>query len=189
MNANFALLVGRLAAKPILSNHATKNGTTARVFFTVAVTRLGDLGKPQEEQRTNWVPVVAWGSLAERCAQYLDRGTEVTVVGENIFESVAKRDDEGNHIEIDGVRQYRKFSHVQGNSVQFGEASKKEQSRKEASDFGDQLSNLQLQIDVLADKKGEGETITATPPTDDATVGSVADPFEEGAGGDAVADE
>lgn len=33
-------------------------------------------------ERTVWVPVEAWGRLAENCAQYLEKGREVLVRGE-----------------------------------------------------------------------------------------------------------
>lgn len=33
------------------------------------------------EKRTNWIPVVVWGVQAEKCSQYLQKGSKILVEG------------------------------------------------------------------------------------------------------------
>ncbi len=180
MNANQIIIVGRLSAKPVLKGFTNKDKKPGhRCFMRVAVTRLGDLGAKRDDQRTNYIPVVAWGPLGERCAQFLDVGTEVTVVGELIAESKPKLDGEGNHIEIDGVKQYNDYTNVQANSVQFGRKSAKNAT---TSDMQGQLAALQTRLDAMG--SGEGQP-AATPESDSADTPAPAgetgdNPFEEG---------
>ncbi len=88
MNVNNWFGVGRVANKPILKPYTNKAGENGmRCFFRVAITRLEDRGlKRSEKPRAVFIPVVTWGAAAERHAQYLDVGTEVTVMGQLIIE-------------------------------------------------------------------------------------------------------
>jgi single-stranded DNA-binding protein len=182
MNANSISIVGRLAGKPVLKGFNKANGEGGfRSFMRVAVTRLGDLGAKRDDQRTNFVPVVAWGGLAQRIAQYLDKGTEVYVEGELIAESKPKLDAAGNAIVIDGKTQYDEYIHVQARSCQFGRKSMKNQS---PADIAAQLASLQTRIDSMT--TGEGaptETPASTPatPAAESAPAEGANPFEDGA--------
>lgn len=181
MNANVITIVGRLAGKPSLKGFTKKDNSEGfRSFMRVAVTRLGDLGAKQDERRTNFIPVVAWGGLAQRIAQYLDKGTEVTVVGELIAESKPKLDANGNHIEIDGRKQYDEYIHIQATSCQFGRKSMKNAS---ASDVSSQLAALQGRMDALAAGEGAPATSAESTPEAPAAGATGANPFE----GDATA--
>lgn len=165
MNANITTIVGRLAAKPQLKGYKKKDGSDGfRGFMRVAVTRLGDLGKPREERRTNFCPVVSWGALAQRCAQHLDTGTEVTVVGELIAESQVITDAQGQPVlDANGKKQYREFIHIQANSVQFGRRSMKNASQ---GDLASQVAALQARMDAAAGGHGTpapAETPASTP--------------------------
>jgi single-stranded DNA-binding protein len=175
MNGNSISIVGRLAGKPVLKGFNKKDGSGGfRSFMRVAVTRLGDLGAKREDQRTNFVPVVAWGGLAERIAQYLDKGTEVLVSGELIAESKVKTDANGAPIVIDGKTQYDEYIHVQATSCQFGRKSLKNQS---PADMQAQLAALQTSIDSMA--SGEGAPVE-TPASTPATPVEGANPFAAG---------
>jgi single stranded DNA-binding protein len=160
MNANFVVIVGRLSMDPILKSFTRKDETVShRVFMSVAVTRLGDLGAKREDQRTNFVPVVVWGKQAETCAQYLARGTEVTVVGELIAESRVKLDENQQPIVINGVTQRDSFIQVQATSVQFGAKSQKNAS---AADVATQLAALTARVAELSkDEEAAGEATPA----------------------------
>jgi hypothetical protein len=177
MNGNHVSIVGRLAAKPSLKGFTKKDNVEGfRSFMRVAVTRLGDLGAKRDDQRTNYVPVVAWGGLAQRIAQYLDKGTEVLVSGELIAESKVKLDAAGAPIVIDGKTQYDEFIHVQATSCQFGRKSMKNQS---PADITAQLAALQGRIDAMT--SGEGQPTDApasTPATPASTPATGANPFE-----------
>jgi single-strand DNA-binding protein len=75
---NRIILIGNLTADPELKY--TQSGT-ARVQFSIAVNRMykDASGKLQEE--TTFVPIVAWGSQAENCHNYLNKGRAVAVEG------------------------------------------------------------------------------------------------------------
>ncbi len=167
MDYNHAMIVGRLAGAPILKMYKKGDGTEgSRCFMRVAVTRLGDLGRPRNERRTNFIPVVCWGELAKRVAQYLDKGTEVTCAGEFIAES--------QKIEGSNPVEYREFINLQANIVQFGRRSNKNASP-------DQLiaeaKALQERIDAAAAGAGQ-PTGTDMGATSAPVEGK--NPFEEG---------
>lgn len=164
MNANIITVVGRLAAKPQLKGYKKADGTDGfRGFMRVAVTRLGDLGKPRDQQRTNFIPVVLWGALAQRSAQHLDTGTEVTVTGEMIAESQKLEDGK-----------YRDYIHIQANSVQFGRRSAKNSTP--AGDVTSQLAAMQARLDAITAGAGTSATPQANPGLVEGT-----NPFDVGA--------
>ena len=178
MNGNHITLCGRLAGKPVLKGFNKKDKSEGfRSFMRVAVTRLGDLGAKRDDQRTNFVPVVAWGGLAQRIAQYLDKGGEVLVSGELIAESKVKTDAAGAPIVLNGKTQYDEYIHVQATSVQFGRKSLKNQS---PADIAVQLASLQTRIDAMTSGEGQPtETPASTPVTSAETPVAGDNPFEK----------
>ena len=125
MDQNICMFVGRLAAKPILSQYDKKdaNGEITgekghRVFFRVMVTNLADRGKPRNQQRSNAIPIVAWDAQAVQHAKYLDQGTEVTIMGELIVEANKNADGTYNP----------DHWNIRGWDVQYGQASMKNAS-------------------------------------------------------------
>lgn len=136
MNSNTTILVGRLAGDPILKSYSKKDGSEGhRCFFRLAITRLSDRGSKAEDRRTNFIPVVAWGDAAKRHAQFLAKGTEVTVVGEIIAES--KKNEDGT---------YTDFFSVQANDIQYGQRSlknaKPEDLQRQVSALSARLANV-----------------------------------------------
>ena len=75
---NSVKMIGRLAQDPEV--RYTKTGK-AVASFTVAVSR--SFGQPGQEQResTDFIPIVAWGNLAEHCGNNLAKGFRVFVEG------------------------------------------------------------------------------------------------------------
>ena len=75
---NSVQIMGNLARDPVI--RATKTGRSVAAF-TVAVNR--NYTTPQGEQRqfTDWVNVVAWGTLAEAVGNQLRKGAYVFVDG------------------------------------------------------------------------------------------------------------
>lgn len=119
MNQNVVMLVGRIASKPQLKPYAKGDKSEGyRCFFRLAVTRLMDRGAKRDEQRTNFIPCVAWGEAAKRHAQYLDVGTEVSIVGELVVDSNKKEDGSFGP----------DFFNVQVRDVQYGQPSLKNAS-------------------------------------------------------------
>lgn len=138
MDINVCTIVGRLAGDPVLKSYKKGDGTEGfRCFMRVAVTRLMDRGqKDREKRRTNFVPVVAWGEAAKRHAQFLAKGTQVTVTGELIAES--QRQQDGS---------YREFIHLQANDVQYGQRPLKSATPEQAQR---QLDAAQRRIEEIA---------------------------------------
>ena len=141
MNINTAIIVGRLAGDPILKSYSKKDGTEGhRCFFRLAVTRLSDRGSKADDRRTNFIPVVAWGDAAKRHAQFLAKGTEVTVSGEIIAESTKN---------ADGT--YTDHFSVQANDIQYGQRSLKNAKPED----------LKRQVDALSKRLGEVAEVPA----------------------------
>lgn len=158
MNQNVIMLVGRVADKPQLKPYKKADGSEGyRCFFRCAVTRLMDRGAKRENQRTNWIPIVAWGEQAKRHAQYLDKGTEVTITGELIVETNRKEDGSFGP----------DFVNVQARDIQYGQSSLKNASvdtiqRRKAS-LEARLAEIHANMGA-APAAAPSET-PATPPT------------------------
>ena len=76
---NKVMVIGRLGADPEM--RYTPSGSPV-TNFRVAVnrrTRTGESGEQQEE--TDWFPIVAWQKLGEICAQHLSKGSRVYIEG------------------------------------------------------------------------------------------------------------
>lgn len=75
---NKVILIGNLTADPELQY--TSNGT-ARTRFRIAVNRQYKDSSGQLQEEATFIPIVAWGSQAENCANYLSKGRSVAVEG------------------------------------------------------------------------------------------------------------
>ncbi len=73
---NKAILIGRLTRDTDV--RYTKSGTMV-VSFTVAVDR--QFKNQAGERETDFIPIVAWGRLAEHCSKYIGKGSLVCVTG------------------------------------------------------------------------------------------------------------
>ena len=54
---------------------------TARTTFSVATRFRWKDADGQVQATTEWTPCIAWGTLAEVCAQYVNKGSRVYVAG------------------------------------------------------------------------------------------------------------
>jgi len=77
-SVNKVILVGNLGRDPEL--RYTQNGQ-AVANFTVATNENWTNKAGDREERTEWHRVVAWGRVAELCAEYLAKGRTVYVEG------------------------------------------------------------------------------------------------------------
>ena len=102
---NKVILIGNLTADPELQY--TANGT-ARTRFSIAVNRQYKDRAGQLQEEVTFVPITAWGSQAENCANYLSKGRSVAVEGRLRISSYETQDGEK-----------RKFTEVVAQSVQF----------------------------------------------------------------------
>ena len=78
MSLNRAQLIGNLTRDPELRNTTSGQSVTN---FTVATSSQWNDVNGQKQERSEFHPVVAWGKLAEICAQYLTKGRKVYVDG------------------------------------------------------------------------------------------------------------
>ena len=82
---NNVTLIGRIAEPKVMF---TKSGT-ALITFGLATSR-----KVNNEEKTTWHNVKAWGELAEQFSEVFEKGSRVIVFGELTQESYT--DKEGN---------------------------------------------------------------------------------------------
>lgn len=75
---NRVILIGNLTADPELKY--TSSGT-ARTRFSIAINRQYKDSTGQLKDEVTFIPIVAWGTQAENCAQYLTKGRSVAVDG------------------------------------------------------------------------------------------------------------
>jgi len=113
---NRVILIGNLTQDPEL--RYTPDGTPV-VSFTLAVNR--SFTNQEGERETDFIPVVVWRKQAERCSEYLTKGSQVAVDGRLQIRSYEDKD---------GIR--RKVSEVVAWRVEFLQRFKKP-SLEEAS--------------------------------------------------------
>ena len=75
---NKVTIIGHLGRDPEMRFTAAGKPVTT---FTVAVSRTWNSGDGERHSETEWFNVVAWGSLAETCKQYLSKGQQVYIDG------------------------------------------------------------------------------------------------------------
>ena len=75
---NKVILIGNLGADPEMKYTA---GGTAICKFRLATNETFKDRDGNQQERTEWHRVVAWGKLAEICGQYLSKGRTVYVEG------------------------------------------------------------------------------------------------------------
>jgi len=88
---NKVILIGRLGSDPEL--RYTPNGD-AVANFRIATNRVWRDQEGNQQERTEWHRVVAWRKLAERCGEYLKKGSHVYIEGR--LETRSWEDNSGN---------------------------------------------------------------------------------------------
>jgi single-strand DNA-binding protein len=78
MNLNRAMVIGNLTRDPEL--RTTPNGQNV-CNFSVATSSQWNDASGQKQERVEYHNIVAWGKLADICAQYLGKGRKVYVEG------------------------------------------------------------------------------------------------------------
>ena len=113
---NKVILIGNLTADPEL--RYTPNGT-ARVRFSIAVNRQYKDASGQLQEETTFVPIVAWGTQAENCANYLSKGRSVAVEGRLRIDTFENADGERKKV-VEVVAQSVQFLGGPARSVEPG---------------------------------------------------------------------
>lgn len=111
---NQVVLIGRLTRDPEL-RYTTGNGV-AVTTFTIAVDRF----KQQGVREADFINIVTWEKLAENCANYLQKGRLVAVVGRLQIRS---------YEDSQGVK--RKTAEVVARDVKFLERARAEDDGRE----------------------------------------------------------
>src|SRR5512145_1767840 len=75
---NKVMIIGRLGRDPEMRYTPSGKPVTT---FSVAVSRNWNTSEGERRSETEWFNVVAWGSLAEICKEYLTKGQPVYVEG------------------------------------------------------------------------------------------------------------
>jgi single-strand DNA-binding protein len=72
------MIIGHLGRDPEMRYTASGRPVTT---FSVATSRSWNTSSGERRTETEWFNVVAWGSLAEICKQYLSKGQQVYIDG------------------------------------------------------------------------------------------------------------
>jgi single-strand DNA-binding protein len=105
MSVNKVILIGRVGQQPEIKQISN----TSRVAnFSLAVDEKWKDKSGQTQKITHWLKIVAWGKLADICAQFLQKGREVFVEGK--LQVREWEDKEGNK---------RSTTEILAQSVQF----------------------------------------------------------------------
>lgn len=75
---NKVMIIGRLGRDPEMRYTPSGRPVTT---FNIATSRTWNTSDGERRTETEWFNVVAWGSLAEICKQYLTKGQQVYVEG------------------------------------------------------------------------------------------------------------
>ena len=75
---NKVMIIGYLGRDPEMRYTPSGRPVTS---FSVGTTRTWNAADGERREETEWFNVVAWGSLAEICKQYLTKGQQVYVEG------------------------------------------------------------------------------------------------------------
>ncbi len=88
---NKVMLIGHLGRDPEMRYTPSGRPVTT---FSVASSRSWSTADGDTRSETEWFNIVAWGSLAEICNQYLQKGQQVYIEGR--LQTRRWEDDEGN---------------------------------------------------------------------------------------------
>jgi len=134
---NRVILIGNLTRDPEL--RYTPDGTPV-VSFTLAVNR--SFTNQQGEREADFIPVVVWRKRAERCSEYLAKGSQVAVEGRLQIRSYEDKD---------GIK--RKVAEVIAWRVEFLQRLKKS--------FGGEVVEKNMENEInrvpLSGEEAEGE--------------------------------
>lgn len=88
---NKVLLIGHLGRDPEMRYTPSGRPVTS---FSLATSRNWTTAEGERRSETEWFNIVAWGSLAEICSQYLKKGSQVYIEGR--LQTRRWEDEEGN---------------------------------------------------------------------------------------------
>jgi len=134
---NRVILIGNLTQDPEI--RYTPDGTPV-ASFTIAVNR--PFINQKGERETDFIPIVVWRDRAQRCSEYLTKGSQVAVDGRLQIRSYADRD---------GIK--RKKAEVIAWRVEFLQRLKKQPQPKVSEDTSEN------EIERIPIDEGMGEEV------------------------------
>ncbi|MBE0477636.1 single-stranded DNA-binding protein [Candidatus Aerophobetes bacterium] len=149
---NRVILIGNLTREPEL--RYTPDGTPV-ASFTLAVNR--PFLSQEKERGTDFVPIVAWRSQAERCSQYLTKGSQVAVDGRLQVRSY--EDKNGIRRKVAEVVAWRVefLQRLKGPSVEEHIPSEEEENEIDSISISSEDIDLNDKRELNQEKKQEGE--------------------------------
>ena len=121
---NKVMIIGHLGRDPEMRYTPSHRAVTN---FNVATSRSWKTADGERHTETEWFNVVAWGSLAEICHEYLTKGQQVYIEGR--LQTRKWEDDEGNK---------RSTVEIHANEmIMLGKSKKKETAGAEDEDIDD----------------------------------------------------
>lgn len=157
VSLNRVIVAGNLARDPELKI------TSSNRKFTNMVIAINEFWKGKDgktTRKTNYLNIIAWGSLAENCAKYLKKGRAVMVEG---------RIESDNYEDKNGKKQY--ITRININNVVFLENSNRSNDNTEEEDDEDEdnfcesskISPKKTTVSKKVVKKQVKETAEALP--------------------------
>jgi len=107
MSVNKMIVVGNLGADPVVRS-LPNSGQNVANFSVASTERFSDRSGARQE-RTEWFRVVAFGKLADTCAQYLSKGRQVYVEGRLSTREYEARDGSGKRYVTEIVARQIRF--------------------------------------------------------------------------------
>jgi len=130
MYLNKATICGNLTDKPGLK---TTDSGTVLANFTVATNRRYTDADGNQQESAEFHDVVVFGTQAENCAQYLDKGQQVLVEGR--IQTRSWEDSDGNN---------RSSTEIIGQNVQFGSRKDDGSNDKTKQDMADESEDVDV---------------------------------------------
>ena len=123
---NKVLMIGNLTKDP---EHTTTTSGTAVCKMTIAVNR--NFTNANGKRETDYFNVVAWRTLADNCAKYLEKGKKIAVVG-----SLQTRSYESN-----GEKKY--VTEIMADEIEFLSPVNEGEQQSKGNGQGGRKPNLQ----------------------------------------------
>lgn len=120
---NKIILMGRLTKDPEI--RYTNANNTPVTSFTLAVNRR--FNKPGEERQADFLPVIAWGKLAEFASKYFFKGMQISLVG---------RIQTRNWTDNEGKKRY--VTEVVAEELFFADSKKENPNRDTSNNYNSQ---------------------------------------------------
>jgi single-strand DNA-binding protein len=116
MSVNKVIVVGNLGADPVV--RALPNAGQNVANFSIASTERFTDRSGNQQARTEWFRVVAFGKLADTCERFLSKGRQVYVEGRLSTRSYEAKDGSGKRTRTEVIARQIRFLGSRHNAVE-----------------------------------------------------------------------